>query len=52
MKAKSEFYEYLTKFTNEIENLTGKKIKKLRLDNAKVMMSKDVRKFVSERVSL
>ena len=49
MKTKSEFYEYLTEFTNEIENLTGNKIKKLRLDNAKEMMSKDVKKFVSGR---
>lgn len=49
VQAKSEFFDCLIEYVNQVENLTGKRIKKLRCDNAREMLSKNIRQFAREK---
>jgi len=42
VKSKTEVYECFIEFINVVENITGKKIKKLRCDNGKEYVNKDI----------
>ena len=45
MKEKREVYDCIVTYANHLENLTGKRIKKLRCDNKKEFLNKDVYNF-------
>ena len=49
MKSKAEVFDCLKEYINECENLTGKKIKFLRFDNAKEYLNGNIFNFARER---
>jgi len=49
IKAKTEIYECFIEFINTVENITGKKIKRLRCGNGKEYVNKDISKLARER---
>lgn len=49
IKSKSEVYNCFVKYVNLIENMLGKKIKKLRCDNGTEYMDNEIYKFVREK---
>lgn len=49
MKGKNEVYDCIVTYVNQLENLTGKKIKKLRCDNGREFLNKDVCTFAKEK---
>ena len=48
-KFKSEVYNCFLDYINKVDNFTGKKIKKLKCDNVKEYMSKNMYGLVSEK---
>jgi len=49
LKSKNEVCNCLVVYINQVENFTGKKIKRLRCDNGKEYMNKDMYSLASER---
>jgi len=49
IKSKTEVYECFIDFINMVENITGKKIKKLRCDNGKEYVNKDISRLAREK---
>lgn len=49
IKSKAQVYDCFVEYINEVENLTGKSIKKLRCDNGKEYINKNVYGFVREK---
>lgn len=49
IKSKDEVYDCLVSYINEVENITGKRIKKLRCDNGKEYMNKRIFDLVKEK---
>ena len=49
IKTKDQVYDCLIGYINEVENLTGKRVKKLRCDNGKEYMNNNIYKFVREK---
>ena len=49
LKSKSEVYNCFLDYINKVENLTGKKIKRLRCDNGKEYMNKDMYRLASDK---
>jgi len=49
IKSKTEVYECFIEFINTVENITGKKIKRLRYDNGKEYVNKDISRLAREK---
>ena len=49
MKEKSEVYDCIVTYVNLVENLTCKRIKRLRCDNGREFLNKDVYNFAKEK---
>ena len=49
IKSKDEVYDCLIEYVNEVENLTGKRIKRIRCDNGTEYLNKRIYKFLRER---
>lgn len=49
IKSKDEVYKCLVEYINEVENKTGKTIKKLRCDNGKEYLNKNIYQLVREK---
>lgn len=49
IKSKTKVYNCFLDYINKVENLTGKKIKRLRCDNGKEYMNKEMYKLISEK---
>lgn len=49
IKSKDQVYDCFVRYVNEIENLTGKTIKKLRCDNGKEYMNKNIYQLVKKK---
>ena len=49
LKTKGGIFDFLVKFINESENLTGKGVKTLRCDNGKEYLNNRFYKFVREK---
>lgn len=49
IRSKGEVYDCFVEFINQVENLTGKKIKKLRCDNGKEYLNKNVYQLAKEK---
>jgi len=49
VKSKTEVYECFIEFINIVEIVTDKKIKKLRCDNRKKYVNKDIRRLAREK---
>ncbi|CAD7094238.1 unnamed protein product [Hermetia illucens] len=49
IKSKAEVYDSFVQYVNECENLTGKRVKILRCDNAKEYLSKNMYSFAREK---
>ncbi|CAD7093112.1 unnamed protein product [Hermetia illucens] len=49
IKSKAEVYDSFGQYVNECENLTGKRVKILRCDNAKEYLSKNMYNFAREK---
>ena len=45
MKGKDEVFDYIVTYVNLVENLTGKRIKRLRCDNGREFLNKDIYNF-------
>ena len=48
LKSKDEVYDWILDYINKVENLTGKKIKRLRCDNGKEYMNKNMYNLIRE----
>jgi len=49
IKSKTEVHECFIEFINTVENITGKKIKRLRCDNGKEYVNKDISRLAREK---
>jgi len=49
IKSKTEVYECFIEFINTVKNITGKKIKKVRCNNGKKYINKDISKLAREK---
>jgi len=49
LKSKTEVYECFVEYINTVENITSKKIKKLRCDNGKEYINKDIFRLAREK---
>ena len=49
MKEKNEVYDCIVSYVNLIENLTGEKVKRLRCDNGREFLNKDIYNFAKEK---
>jgi len=49
IKSKDQVYDCFVKYVNEVENLTEKRIKKLRCDNGKEYLNSNVYRFAREK---
>lgn len=49
LKSKTEVYECFIDYINQVENITGNRIKRLRCDNGKEYLNKDVYRLVREK---
>ena len=49
LKSKDEVYDCILDYINKVENLTGKKIKRLRCDNGKEYMNKNMYNLIREK---
>jgi len=49
LKSKTEVYECFIEFINTVENITGKKIERLRCDNGKEYVNKDINRLAKEK---
>ena len=49
MKEKNEVYDCIVSYVNLIENLTGKKVKRLRCANGREFLNKDIYNFAKEK---
>ena len=49
LKLKDQVYDCFLDYINKVENLTGKKIKRLRCDNGKEYMNKSMYKLIREK---
>jgi len=49
LKSKTEVYECFIEFINTVENITAKKIKRLRCDNGKEYVNKDINRLAREK---
>lgn len=49
IKEKNEVYDCIVTYINQLENLTGKRTKRLRCDNGREFLNKDIYNFVKEK---
>lgn len=49
VKQKSEYYNCFKDYVNQVENITNKKVKEVRCDNAKEMLSNEVYEFTKQK---
>lgn len=49
IKSKDQVYNCFVDYVNEIENLTEKKIKKIRCDNSKEYLNSNIYRFIKEK---
>jgi len=49
LKSKAEVYECFIEFINTVENITGKKIKRLKCDNRKEYVNKDINRLARKK---
>jgi len=49
IKSKTEVYEYFIEFINTVENITVMKIKRVRCENGKEYLKKDISRLAREK---
>ena len=49
LKSKTEVYDCFIEYINTVENITGKRIKRLRCDNGKEYINKDINRLAREK---